>query len=615
MQNIKLIRQVLLGTSLLSACALTPLPASAAAAADVPQAEQVASAAAGIKTAALAKNRYTAKTAVPQEVKSALARNEGHQAEKWRFVPSTRPSVIFTFGGLSKKEPLKHVLDDMKAEGMHGTFFVTERELKRNKDNIHLVQDYGQDLGIGLTSLQDGTAADYAAQIWRVQQALQHDYGVRTNIVRQMAAADHEAAMKEAASAMNCYLVGQGLNAVQTKDKAAVSADEVMPHIFGKWTTSLNRGEIIYIRTDYYTKPTLAAEVMMAIKQQKVDNIAYHDEADAAQNIHNAYAVESIQDVLNDTAHRYTYPVDDMDLPIEMQPGYGSGEITNKNFQKEFFKRYIGAPEVSQDDRMYGFSAREMALADKTGLVKTAAPQTVFLTFDDWGSDDSINKLLYVLRKHQVHATFFIITKNMVNNPNLLRAIVADGNEVGSHTDHHVPMLRIDEKGRSHPVEDDKTYRENVRASYEKLVHAIGDMKIENGRRYGLTRLLRPPELAVSRHGAAIILDEGFTYMVSGVGSSEDYGSVTMESLEGIMDHIVHKRNGDVRRGAILIMHMSRTAERTPYALDLLLTKNEQRPDGDPKKFKVGLLGDYLTGNYDQRMKTPKDMREKAVDF
>ena len=94
-----------------------------------------------------------------------------------------------------------------------------------------------------------------------------------------------------------------------------------------------------------------------------------------------------------------------------------------------------------------------MALADQTGLVKTAAPQTVFLTFDDWGNDESINKLLYVLRKHRVNATFFIITKNIVHNPNLLRAIVADGNEVGSHTDHHVPMLRIDDKGHSCVIE------------------------------------------------------------------------------------------------------------------------------------------------------------------
>lgn len=81
------------------------------------------------------------------------------------------------------------------------------------------------------------------------------------------------------------------------------------------------------------------------------------------------------------------------------------------------------------------------------------------------------------------------------------------------------------------------------------------------------------------------------------------------------MDHIVHKRNGEVRRGAIMIMHMSRTATRTARALDILLTKNDQRPDGDPKKFKVGLLGDYLTGDYDQRMTTPKDMREKPIDF
>lgn len=548
----------------------------------------------------------------------ALARNQGRQAEKWRFIPSTHQSVIFTFGGLSKKESLVHVLDEMKGNGVHGTFFVTERELKRNEENIRLIRSYGQDLGIGLTSIKGGgTAEEYAAQIQRVRKGLQQQYGVTTDIVRQMASSDNEAGMKEAASAMKCWFVGQGLNVVQSKDKQAQSADEVMPHIFGKWTTSLNRNEIIYIRTDYYEKPDLAAEVMMAIKRQKVDNIAYaaygDNPVDNEQN-DSAYQIVSVQDVLAHPAELYQYPVESMDLPVEMQLGYGAKGITKANFRQEFLKRYIGAPEVGATDRMLGFSQKELALADKTGLVKTAAPQTVFLTFDDWGNDDSINKLLYVLRKHHVHATFFVITKNMVHNPNLLRAIVADGNEVGSHTDHHVPMLRVDEKGRSHPIEDDETCRLNVRSSYEKLLDAIGDMRIEGGRP-GLTRLLRPPQLAISRNGCAVALDEGFTYLVSGSGSAEDYGSISMESLEGIMDHIVHKRNGDVRRGAILIMHMSGSASRTPYALDLLLTKNDQRPEGDPKKFKVGLLGDYLIDGYDQRMVTPKDMREKRIDF
>lgn len=593
---------------------LSVTPVASASAAEAQTAQSASSGQSTAKTRAAA----VPTVSVPQEIHEALARNQGHQAEKWRFIPSTSQSVIFTFGGLSKKEPLVHVLDAMKANEMRGTFFVTERELKRNAENIRLIRSYGQDLGIGLTSIKGGgTAAEYAMQIQRVRDGLQQ-YGVTTDVVRQMASSDNEAGMKEAAAAMRCWFVGQGLNAVQSKDKQAQSADEVMPHIFGKWTTSLGRNEILYIRTDYYTKPTLASEVMMAIKQQKVDNIAYDaygdNPTDNRQN-DSVYRIVSVQDVLDEPAKLYQYPVETMDLPVEIQLGYGAGGITKKNFQREFFKRYIGAPEVSSSDRMYGFTQKELALADKTGLVKTAAPQTVFLTFDDWGNDDSINKLLYVLRKHRVHATFFVITKNMINNPNLLRAIVAEGNEVGSHTDHHVPMLRVDEKGRSYIVEDNATYRQNVRSSYEKLLSAIGDMKIENGSRYGLTRLLRPPQLAVSRDGCAVALDEGFTYLVSGSGSAEDYGAVSMESLEGIMDHIVHKRNGDVRRGAIMIMHMSGSGTRTPYALDMLLTKNDQRPEGDPKKFKVGLLGDYLRDGYDQRMTTPKDMREKQIDY
>lgn len=615
MRKKQMIGSIVLGMMMTTACSLPSTPAVHAAASQ----EKLVTQPLTQKPAVTARSAAVHPAVpIPQEVRVALARNQGRQAEKWRFIPSTHQSVIFTFGGLSKKEPLTHVLDAMKANGMHGTFFVTERELKRNAENIRLIQSYGQNLGIGLTSIKGGgTSGEYAAQIQRVQTELQQQYGVTTDIVRQMASSDNEAGMREAASAMKCWFVGQGLNAVQSKDKQAQSADEVMPHIFGKWTTSLNRNEIVYIRTDYYEKPDLAAEVMMAIKHQKVDNIAYAaygDNPEDNEQNDSAYQIVSVQDVLAHPAELYQYPVESMDLPIEMQLSYGAKSITRTNFRQEFLKRYIGAPEVGATDRMLGFSQKELALADKTGLVKTAAPQTVFLTFDDWGNDDSINKLLYVLRKHRVHATFFVITKNMVHNPNLLRAIVADGNEVGSHTDHHVPMLRVDEKGRSHPIEDDETYRLNVRSSYEKLLEAIGDMTIEGGRP-GLTRLMRPPQLAISRNGCAVALDEGFTYLVSGSGSAEDYGAVSMESLEGIMDHIVHKRNGDVRRGAIMIMHMSGTAARTPYALDLLLTKNDQRPEGDPKKFKVGLLGDYLIDGYDQRMVTPKDMREKQIDF
>ena len=131
-------------------------------------------------------------------------------------------------------------------------------------------------------------------------------------------------------------------------------------------------------------------------------------------------------------------------------------------------------------------------------------------------------------------------------------------------------------------------------------------MRLANGRP-ALTRLLRPPTLAVSRMGVKTILNAGFTYIVNGSGSTEDYGAVSMQSLVGIMNHIVHDEKGNVRQGAILIMHMSSTAQRTPEALDILLTANDKLPAGHPGKFQVGLLGDYLIDGYDQRQPLKKE--------
>ncbi len=549
------------------------------------------------------------KEAAAADYQELRAANGGRIAQAQRFITTVKPAVIFTFGGLSKQEPLDDILNEMAARGMRGTFFVTEREIQRNGDNIARIVAAGQDLGIGLRPEEGADFDAYCAQIERIQTALRTRWGVETNIVRQMSGADEEA-IGEAVSAMGCVLVGQGLNVVQSKHKDAQTAEELMPQLFGRWTTSLNRGEIVYLRTDFYTRSALTGEIFRAIIAEKLDNIAY-----AAPGTSNAqlrqdrqesgYTVASVQDVLADTAALYTYPVDMDALPEEMRPYVRAEKLEGSALMKEFFKRYVGAPEVGETDRMLDFSRVEMRQADRTGIVKTVADNTIFLSFDDWGSDDSINHILYVLRKHKVQGTFFVITWNIHNNPNLLRAIAAEGHEIGSHTDGHKPMTIQDEKGRQIPVQNPEEYNEDVRSSYEKLAATVGDMKLPSGR-YALTRLLRPPTLAVSRMGVAAILNNGFTYVVNGSGSTEDYSTVSMESLVGILHNLTHEEDGSVKRGAILVMHMSSTAARTAVALDILLTANDSLPDGHPGKFKVGLLGDYLTGDYDQSMKQVK---------
>lgn len=541
-------------------------------------------------------------------------KNGGRIAEKHRFICSTKPAVIFTFGGLSKESPLLEILEEMKAQGMRGTFFVTERELARNKRNIEHIRAYGQELGIGLRPEEGAGFDDYCAQIERIREGLRA-YGQETNVVRQMSGAD-EPAIGEAVSAMGCILVGQGFNAVQSKHKDAQSPEEVMPDLFGRWTTSFNRGEIIYMRTDYYTRSSLAVELLRTLKAQKPDNIAYTTHAlpeeRAREQASSGYAASSVLDVLHDSDALFAYPVDLASLPEEVRPYTREKRLKGRELTKEFYKRYIGAPEVGETDRMLGFSRIEMRRADKTGVVKTAPDRTVFFTFDDWGSDDSVNHLLAVLNKHRVHGTFFIITKNIHNNPNLVRAIVANGNEIGSHTDTHTPMCVPDKNGKNKAVLDEEAYDLEVSSSYEKLALTMGDMKLPSGR-YALTRILRPPTLAVSRTGVAGILHSGFDYIVNGSGSTEDYNAVSMESLVGILHRLTHEDDGSVKRGAILVMHMSATSMRTAPALDMLLTANDLLPDDHPGKFKVALLGDYLTDGYDQGMKQLPPVKEKKI--
>ena len=64
----------------------------------------------------------------------------------------------------------------------------------------------------------------------------------------------------------------------------------------------------------------------------------------------------------------------------------------------------------------------------------------VFLTFDDWGTDRTITRLLEVLKAHGAKATFFVKTQYVPYNPNLLRAIAADGHTIGCHTNTHFPL-------------------------------------------------------------------------------------------------------------------------------------------------------------------------------
>ncbi|KMO87567.1 polysaccharide deacetylase [Megasphaera cerevisiae DSM 20462] len=534
--------------------------------------------------------------------KSADLESDISSVKKMNSLPTTYQGVIFTFGGLGRSDSVNDVLIRMRQQNMRGTFFVTEKELRNNADTIRNIIAYGQEIGIGVRPNETDGAAVIAAQIERIRGALHGKYGIDTRLVRQMYGPD-TAAVREAVASTGCLLIGQTVNVVLSKNKEAQTVAEVMPVVFNKWATSMGRGQIAYFRMDFYTNPTLVGDMMMAVKEQKIDNIAYRTFTDTPETNpanDSAYQICSVEDALHQTKYLYTYPCDVSTIPKDLQPGYVATPINDKNFAKEFLARYIGSPEVGTDDRMYGFDRDIMRKADKTGVVKNAADNTIFLTFDDWGNDTSINKLLYVLRKHHVSGTFFIITRSMPNNPNLLRSIAAAGNEIGSHTNLHRPMAIREKNGKIRDLQSPEDYTTDVTTAYERLANVVGDVTVDG--RHMLTRYFRPPTLAINKVGSRIILNAGYTYIVSGYESTEDYRAQSVSYLVGAIKAGIYDDKRHVRKGSIIIMHMSDTAKFTPQALDLVLTENEQRPDTDPEKFKVGRLNDYLKEGYTQMM-------------
>ena len=537
--------------------------------------------------------------------------NQGVLAVEEKMIYTTDQSVCFSFTGMTRKKSVDSVLDALRQVQGKGTFFVTERELKRNADVVKAVADAGQEIGICIYPRPEEGFADICGDILRVQQILKNQYGINTTLVKQFAGEVRDVT-KEAVSATGCRLIGANMNAVQSRHKDYQTAEQILPEIMRPSVFSLGRGWIVNIRMDFYKKPDLAAELMLYLKRKKIDNIAYNSFDDVAginPKNDSAYQLRSIGEVLAATDKLWTYPVpkEEYVKGLERYPLLSPG-ASHEQLVDELSKRYFGEGTVNAGDRTLGFTEKDFEKLDMTGTVKTDN-NVIFLTFDDWGHDSAINPLLYVLRKHDVPATFFILTNNVIYNPNLLRSIAEEGHDIASHTNMHKAMATQNEKGKTVPTMSYEEYYNDVNTSYERLESIVGDLQWPDGRPV-LTKFLRPPTLAISAMGTRAILENGFEYIINGSTSTADYSAPTLETeIKRIRDGLYYRNT--LRKGAIFVMHMTSAAKFTANALDVILTANEKKADNDPTKFKIGLLSDYVGNGYSQAKSEKERTREK----
>lgn len=189
------------------------------------------------------------------------------------------------------------------------------------------------------------------------------------------------------------------------------------------------------------------------------------------------------------------------------------------------------------------------------GNVRTVAPpdRTLALTFDDGPDPVWTPQILDVLKKHHVHATFFVVGSSAVDNPDLARRIVSEGHEIGVHTLTHADL------GGS--------------PDWRRQLEVQGAQQVIMGVTGQAASLLRPPfssgNSAVTDSTWSSIraaADEGYLTVLS-TKDSEDWKQPGVESIERNL-----AMSGN--RGQVLLMHDSGgDRSQTVTALDALLSR------------------------------------------
>ncbi|AKN29833.1 polysaccharide deacetylase [Clostridium carboxidivorans P7] len=515
--------------------------------------------------------------------KELVEENNKRQAPVVSEFYTTQKALAYTFRGLSNETSLNNVLIELDRVNAKGTFFVTKDEILKYPDRINRILSKGHEIGNGgITTnlnLLNKSPEEICKEIYEVDKLLK-ERGIATNaympgygyvnpkIQEALSAANNIPSLKN-------YELFTYTKAPITNKYKGMSAEDIVHSYFNVNSyLSLRKGEIVYFRLDsnLFKNDNAVANMVDILTKNYVQNgyVSKYNEKtkdyDLAQKPlgYSLVTLDNLQKTIEEPSQYGRYNIIKDQVPMKKRTYEEALSMMKTN--------YIGNEYVDLSD----FTEEEKTSLDKSGTIDTKGESVIFFTFDDWGGDPVVNALIDVLNKHKVHATFFAISKYAdVNagisnaNPNLLRTIALNGNDIGSHNYNH-ELLGTNRQ----------ELEESLVKSYDVMESVIGDLN-------SLKPYFRPPTLLLNKEGLAAVYESGYKYCVSGNITTHDY---ERPSAQNIVDYI---QQGLVKnKGNVVVMHMNDQTYYTAEALDIFLTNNEKGVYGE--KYKIAKLSDYL---------------------
>ncbi len=178
--------------------------------------------------------------------------------------------------------------------------------------------------------------------------------------------------------------------------------------------------------------------------------------------------------------------------------------------------------------------------------------KVLYLTFDAGYENGCTQKILSILKKHNVPAAFFLVGHYIEQNKDLVRQMVADGHTVGNHTMHHPDMSKISQQTA---FEKELTELENL---YQSVVGQP------------MSKFYRPPQGTYSEENLKMAQAMGYKTVFWSL-AYVDWNNNAQPSKETAFSKLLPRTHN----GAVILLHS--TSQTNAEILDELLTRWEEQ--------------------------------------
>ncbi len=170
----------------------------------------------------------------------------------------------------------------------------------------------------------------------------------------------------------------------------------------------------------------------------------------------------------------------------------------------------------------------------------------IALTFDDGPHPILTPKILAILKQYNIHATFFMIGKNVHDYPETARMVAMEGHEIGNHTNSHIRLYGLGKERAEQELD----------ACALQIRDVCGQMQ----------NLFRPPEGATDESVLSAAEEKGYHVILWSI-DTRDWESKNAGA-------IINRVLTSVKPGDIILMHdFIGHNSKTPEALERLIPK------------------------------------------